>query len=115
MNCINIFRNYSQAENRYTNGLISLLKIGSKVDNNILIEFGRLIHISLSQNSAFKVLREFEGTADAEILDNESIILIETKIVSGTLSQVFPSAIATPTSVDPIPVAKAANAPDVQV
>ena len=85
MNCINIFRNYSQAENRYTNGLISLLKIGSKVDNNILIEFGRLIHISLSQNSAFKVLREFEGTADAEILDNESIILIETKIVSGTL------------------------------
>lgn len=85
MSCTNIFRHYSQDENRYTNGLISLLKIGSKVDNGILIEFGRLIEISLSQNSTFKVLRELEGTSDAEISDDNSIILIETKIVSGTV------------------------------
>jgi len=81
----NIFRHYSQAENRYTNGLISLLKISLKTDDNILTEFGRLAGINLSKNSTFKVLRDFEGTADAEILDDNSAILIETKIVSGTL------------------------------
>jgi len=85
MNHANIFRHYSQAENRYTNGLISLLKIGSKIDDNLLIEFGKLSGISLSKNLNFRVLREFEGTADAEIYDNESVILVESKIVSGTL------------------------------
>ena len=85
MSSVNIFRHYSQAENRYTNGLISLLKIGLKIDSNILIEFGQLANLSLSKELDFKVLREFEGTADAEILDNESIILTETKIISGTL------------------------------
>lgn len=85
MNNINIFWHYSQAENRYTNGLISLLKIGLKIDSNIVIEFGQLANISLLKKLNFKVLREFEGTADAELLDDETIMLIETKIVSGTL------------------------------
>ena len=35
--------------------------------------------------------------------------------VCGTLSQVLPSAIATAISVEPIPVANAPSAPDVQV
>src|SRR3989344_5748933 len=85
MNYVNIFRHYSQAENRYTNGLISLLKIGSKIDKDTLNEFGLLADISLSKKMDFRVLREFEGTADAEIFDNDSIMLIETKIHSGTL------------------------------
>ncbi len=85
MNCVNIFRYYSQAENRYTSGLISLLKIGSKIDNNILAEFGQLADISLPKKLNFKVLRDYESTADAEISDDKSVMLIETKIVSGTL------------------------------
>ena len=85
MNCVNIFRHYSQAENRYTNGLISLLKIGSRIDDNLLTEFGRLADITLSNKSSFKVLREFEGTADAEMVNKDSVMLVETKIISGTL------------------------------
>lgn len=81
----NLFRHYSQAENRYTNGLISLLNIGSKIDDDLLTEFSQLVDTPISKKASFKVLREMEGTADAEISDDNSIILIETKIVSGNL------------------------------
>ena len=47
--------------------------------------FGKLASIAFSKKLNFRVLRGFEGTADAEILDNNSIMLIETKIFSGTL------------------------------
>tara|TARA_Y100000031_G_scaffold157028_1_gene215138 strand:+ start:790 stop:1725 length:936 start_codon:yes stop_codon:yes gene_type:complete len=85
-NNTNIFRHYSQAENRYTSGLISLLKMGSIVDSSLLENFFEtLAGVKLLGNINFKVLREYDGTADAEILSGESIILLETKIISGTL------------------------------
>ena len=84
----NIFRHYSQDENRYTNGLISLLKMGSISNYPLLgIFFKDLTGIKLSRNLSFKVLREYNGTADAEISSEDSIILLETKIVSGTLRE----------------------------
>src|SRR3989344_5672617 len=86
MSNINIFRHYSQAENRYTNGLISLLKAGSIVDPFFLAKFFEILAgVKLSKNLNFKVLREFNGTADAELSSEDSIILLETKIISGTL------------------------------
>lgn len=86
MNNVNIFRHYSQAENRYTSGLVSLLKMGSIVDHSLLEKFFKtLAGVKLLKNINFKVLRKYDGTADAEIVSGESIILLETKIVSGTL------------------------------
>ncbi len=85
-NNTNIFRYYSQAENRYTSGLVSLLKIGSIVDHSLLENFFEtLAGVKLLGNINLKVLREYDGTADAEILSRELIILLETKVVSGTL------------------------------
>lgn len=86
MNNVNIFRHYSQSENRYTNGLISLLKLGSNVDNQLIRNFFKMFgNVKISAKLKFKVLRDLKGTADAEVSDENSIILIETKIVSGTL------------------------------
>ena len=86
MNNTNIFRYYSQDENRYTNGLISLLKFGSIADSSFLRSFFEtLTNIELNGKPTFKVLREYNGTADAEILSGDTVILLETKIVSGTL------------------------------
>ena len=45
----------------------------------------------------------------------ENLPLTITLNVAGTFSQVFPKAMATAISVDPMPVAKADNAPEVQV
>lgn len=82
----NIFRHYKQDENRYTNGLISLLKLGSLEGDNLVNSFfSELADFKIEDAYAFKVLRGINGTADAEISGKNNIFLIETKIISGSL------------------------------
>jgi len=66
---------------------LAILKKGSLGTVNKQNFFETLVGIRLSGNVDFKVLREYDGTADAEILSGESIILLETKIISGTLRE----------------------------
>lgn len=86
---VNIFSHYKQAEDQFTNGLLGILDLarhqGGK--RNLL---RRLLEdvasISLSgDNCRLRVLREIDGTADAEICTKAHCVRIETKIRSGTL------------------------------
>lgn len=86
MNNINIFRYYSQPENRFTNNLISVLRIMYHTDRNFINDFDqKFFNIKFTKNINFKVLRDINGTADAELSDENNVILIETKISSGTI------------------------------
>lgn len=86
MNNINIFRYYIQPENRFTNNLISVFRIIYCNDKKFINAFTRqFFKLNFSDNINFKVLRNINGTADAEIADDNNVILIETKISSGTL------------------------------
>jgi hypothetical protein len=91
---INIFSHYSQKENQFTNGLLSILGLSyeespSFVHDLFEIEFSLKIP---KKPLEFKVLRDISKFGDESIPDgeisNETIcILIETKISSGTLRE----------------------------
>lgn len=87
MNALNIFTQYTQEENHFTNGLVSILSL-SRFDNP---QFRTLFFrdvLGLSGNEefdSFRVLRGIEGTVDAELCGANSCVQIETKIVSGAL------------------------------
>ena len=79
---VNIFKSYSQKENHFTNGLISILRLGNIQDSNFVNEF--LIHLigidTPDDYKDFQVLEyETKSTADAIIIETFSSIQFETK------------------------------------
>jgi hypothetical protein len=83
----NLFSNYSQAENHFTNGLLSILRLSAFDGPNFI---GSFLRHALSLTPAepikeFKVLQNIDGTADAELTGDDCCIRFETKIVSATL------------------------------
>jgi len=86
---VNIFSHYKQQEDQFTNGLMSILDLSQchGGDRSLVHRFLKdVFGISLGQDRCrVRVLRDIEGTADAEIWDNTHCIRIETKIRSGTL------------------------------
>lgn len=85
----NLFRHYKQRENRFTNGLLSILELSKKSNPELISGF---FQSTLPKNVAveelkFKVLREMKATADGEISSDEMIFLVESKIKSGTLRE----------------------------
>jgi hypothetical protein len=88
-NTVNIFTHYKQEENQFTNALIALLEV-SRFDSHhpqLLASF--LEHLLCLQPReevhCFRVLRDIDGTADAELCSRDCCIRIETKIRSGNL------------------------------
>lgn len=87
MSTVNIFTWYEQDENRFTNGLISILRI-STLDNPRFLtsflrrELGRALG---GRVHTFRVLQGIQGTADGELCGDDFRIQFETKIVSGSL------------------------------
>ena len=80
---INLFTHYKQPENAFTNGLVWILKILHKTKNHDFNSFIKeRIGVKISKNVNFRVLGEFKGTADAQIVDDNKILQIETKITS---------------------------------
>jgi len=88
---VSIFSSYSQKENHFTNGLISILRLGNIQDSNFVNEFFYSL-LGLSANDEYKYFQVLEGyetksTADAKIIGNFSSIQFETKIVSASLRE----------------------------
>lgn len=89
MNKVNIFTYYKQKENQFTNGLISLLKL-SRLDNpQFVTEFLSITPdlVLTGEVNKFRVLGIEGTTADAELAGEDCCILLESKIVSGTLDR----------------------------
>ncbi len=86
---VNIFSSYSQKENHFTNGLISILSLGNIHDANFVNHFlNRLLGLDTPDDyEYFQVLEGYEtkSTADAKLIGKLSSIQFETKIVSATL------------------------------
>ena len=83
----NLFTHYSQEENRFTNGLLSLLELSYSSDQQLFVDFFSdvLAMRVCNKNSIFKVLQKITGTADGEISNDKMCLLFEVKIRSGTL------------------------------
>jgi len=86
---LNIFTFYRQEENRFTNGLVSLLELSRHSGAPLAKSFfNTLLPIDLKEEvTAFRVLRGIDGTADAEMCGRQSCIRFEMKIESGTLRE----------------------------
>lgn len=89
MDTANVFTSYTQEENHFTNGLVSLLRLSTTDGPQFVNEF-LMDLLSLSPTDpieCFRVLKEIKGTADAELSGKSCCIHIETKIVSGSLRE----------------------------
>jgi hypothetical protein len=86
---LNIFTCYEQEENRFTNGLVSLLELSKEGRTPLIKSFLKpLLDLPLKGPiGKFRVLRGFDGTADAELSGRDCCIRLETKIQSGTLRE----------------------------
>ena len=82
---VNIFRHYSQEENRFTNGLISILSVSPLRYTRAF--FKDLLRLELDGAFETFVLREIPGHADAQLCGSNWCIWFETKIVCGNLSR----------------------------
>ena len=81
----NPFRHYKQEENRFTNGLISLLSMSPPKFASAF--FRDLLHIEpIGALETFCVLRDIPGHADAQLCGSDSCIWFETKIACGSVS-----------------------------
>lgn len=86
---INIFSSYLQEEDRFTNGLISLLDLSRHSGQPLFEVFFRELPNLDRQTEIRKcrVLTGIDGTADAELCGTDIRIRIETKTKSGTLRE----------------------------
>jgi len=91
MNQVNIFTDYKQKENHFTNGLVSILKLAELEDLNFNSKFfNELLNIkNFKSINSFKVLEGYDkkSTADAILTAEDTRIFFETKIVSATLRE----------------------------
>jgi hypothetical protein len=80
----NFFRHYRQEENRFTNGLISLLSVSPPRFTKAFLKdmLGLKVNGALQ---SFCVLRDIPGHADAQLCGTDWCIWFETKIASGSL------------------------------
>src|SRR5437879_5095740 len=88
---INIFSNYAQAENQFTNGLFSLLELSTFENPGLVSSFicEQLSVANAGQISIFRVLLggPEDGTADAELRGGNCCLRFETKIVPEALDK----------------------------
>jgi hypothetical protein len=86
---VSIFTPYQQEENRFTNGLVALLELSSKCDGPLSItSFLDLLPLASKGGiGGFRVLRGYDGKADAELCGVDCCIRFETKIRSGSLDE----------------------------
>jgi hypothetical protein len=87
MRTVNIFSSYKQ-ENRFTNGLVALLELSTKVTPHFATSFlnGLLNLDPDGEICTFRVLKRIEGAADAELCGKGFCIRVETKIWSSSLT-----------------------------
>jgi len=88
--CVSIFTPYKKEEDRFTNGLVALLQLSSRCDGPLPVSsFLRdLLGIEpRGETGSFRVLRGYDGHADAELCGAASCIRFETKIESGALDE----------------------------
>jgi hypothetical protein len=87
MNSVNIFTNYVQEENHFTNGLIGLLHLSTYHDPHFVNSFlNNLLSLaSIEPVDCFRVLRNVSATEDAVICGKNCCVMFETKILSATL------------------------------
>ena len=87
---LNIFRSYGQQENRFTNGLICLLRLAEQEKVPLLSALLDCLPNakSLGRIPSYRVLRAVDGTADAELCSKDCCIRIETKIEPRALRDV---------------------------
>lgn len=83
----NLFTHYQQEENRFTNGLISLLELAHLEDKTVISNFFKeLDGLEIADKPLdFKVLKGIEGTADGELSNEQVCLRFEIKINSGTI------------------------------
>jgi hypothetical protein len=86
MSGVNIFSGYKQEEDRFTNGLISVLNLARFADPDFVPCFLRtMLGLPGGDITMFRVLQDIDGTADAELRGEDCCIQFETKVASGTL------------------------------
>lgn len=86
MSGVSIFSGYKQEEDRFTNGLISVLNLARFADPDFVPHFLRTtLRLHGADITGFRVLQGIDGTADAELRGDGCCIQFETKIASGTL------------------------------
>jgi len=81
---VNIFTDYSQEENRFTNGLFSILSLARVEFPEFVSDFfSDLLEVrSAYPFDSFHVLKGVVGTVDADVRSEDTCILFETKIES---------------------------------
>jgi len=87
MSDVNIFTSFSQEENRFTNGLFSILSL-TRIEHPEFVSdfFSDLLGIrTATPLNRFRVLSEVVGHVDADIRSADTCMLFETKIVSVAL------------------------------
>jgi hypothetical protein len=88
---VNLFTDYKQQEDRFTNGLVSILKLSELQDRTFIPSFFRdLLNIELHAPSIrAQVLRGYDvkSNADAVFLASNTRVCLESKIVSASLRQ----------------------------
>jgi len=87
---VSIFTHYESEENRFTNGLVALLELSSRIGGSLPATslLRDLIAIEpQGEIGSFHVLSGFDGHADAELCGPRSCIRFETKIRSGALKE----------------------------
>jgi hypothetical protein len=88
---VNLFTDYKQQENRFTNGLVSVLKLAELHDRAFISSFFKdLLDIELHASPiCAQVLEGYDksSTADAVFIAADTRVFLETKIVSASLRQ----------------------------
>jgi hypothetical protein len=87
---VSVFTAYEKEEDRFTNGLVSLLELSSRFGGPLPATsfLHDLVGLELrGEIGSFRVLSGYDGHADAELCGPGSCIRFETKIGSGTLDE----------------------------
>lgn len=88
---VNTFTQYKQLENHFTNGLISILKLSSLEDSNLINHFLKeLLGLDFQETwKSFQVLQydRIKSTVDAQIFGENTSIQFETKITTAGLTE----------------------------
>ena len=86
MSPVNLFTHYKKKEDHFTNGLVSILRLSKFQDVRFVHNFFKdknILSLDVQRDmGTFKVLKDIDGTADAELSNDDICCLLETKIVS---------------------------------
>ncbi len=91
MNPVNLFTHYKKKENHFTNGLVSILQLSKFQDKRFVHDFfknKKTLSLDVQRDiDTFKVLKGINGTADAELSNDDICCQLETKIVSYAIEE----------------------------